>query len=60
MQARCQCISNLRKLSDVEEHIIVQHILGLDLRGFPSQLRSIEEMANQLPTDRHASPFGKR
>ncbi|KAM5529819.1 hypothetical protein BFJ63_vAg17750 [Fusarium oxysporum f. sp. narcissi] len=60
MQARSECIPNSRKLSDLEEQIIVQYILDLDSRGFPSRHRDVEEMANRLLADRNASPVGKR
>ncbi|RYC77643.1 hypothetical protein BFJ63_vAg19483 [Fusarium oxysporum f. sp. narcissi] len=49
-----------RKLSDLEEQIIVQFILDLDSRGFPPRLRGVEEMANRLLADRNAPPVGKR
>jgi len=48
-------IPKLRKLSDVEEQIIVQFILNLDSRGFPPRLRGVEEMANRLVADCDAS-----
>ena len=60
MQSRCDSIPNSRRLSDLEEKIIVQFILDLDSRGFPSRLRFVEEMANSLLADRNASPVGKR
>ena len=60
MQARSDCVPNNRKLSDLEEQIIVQYILDLDSRGFPSRHRDVEEMANRLLADRDASPVGKR
>jgi hypothetical protein len=59
-QARSDCIPNSRKLSDLEEQVIVQYILDLDSRGFPSRHRDVEEMANRLLADRDASPVGKR
>ncbi|KAM5526459.1 transposase [Fusarium oxysporum f. sp. phaseoli] len=49
-----------RKLSDLEEQIIVQFLLDLDSRGFPARLRFVEEIANSLLADRDASPVGKR
>jgi hypothetical protein len=60
MQSRRGTIPNRRKLSDPEEQIIVQFILDLDSRGFPSRLHFVEEMANSLLADRNASPVGKR
>lgn len=60
IQSRCDSIPNSRRLSDLEEQIIVQFILDLDSRGFPSRLRFVEEMANSLLADRDASPVGKR
>jgi len=60
ISARCDWIPKSRKLSDLEEQIIIQFILDLDSRGFPPQLRGVEEMANRLLADRGASPVGKR
>ncbi|KAJ0130415.1 ATP-dependent DNA helicase pif1 [Fusarium oxysporum f. sp. albedinis] len=59
-QARSDWVPKQRKLSDLEEQIIVQYILDLDSRGFPSRHRDVEEMANRLLADRNASPVGKR
>jgi hypothetical protein len=53
-------IPKSRRLSDLEEQIIVQFILDLDSRGFPSRLRFVEEMANSLLADRDELPVGKR
>ncbi|OBS16256.1 hypothetical protein FPOA_27617 [Fusarium poae] len=60
IQSRCDWIPKSRKLSHLEEQVIVQFILDLDSRGFPSRLRFVEEMANSLLADRDASPVGKR
>ena len=60
IQSRGDWIPKSRKLSDLEEKIIIQFILDLDSRGFPSRLRFVEEMANSLLIDRDASPVGKR
>ena len=60
MPARADCIPNGRKLSDQEEQVIVEYILNLDSRGFPTRYRDVEEMANRLLAERNASPVGKR
>ncbi|KAG6998152.1 hypothetical protein FocnCong_v013463 [Fusarium oxysporum f. sp. conglutinans] len=60
IQSRRDWIPKSRRLSDLEEKIIVQFILDLDSRGFPPRLRGVEEMANRLLADRDASPVGKR
>jgi hypothetical protein len=57
--ARCDLVPKSRKLSDLEEQIVIQFILDLDSRGFPPRLRGVEEMANRLLADRGASPVGK-
>jgi hypothetical protein len=60
IQSRRDSGPNSRRLSDLEEQTIVQFILDLDSRGFPSRIRFVEEMANSLLADRDASPVGKR
>ncbi|KAJ3454558.1 hypothetical protein MRS44_013158 [Fusarium solani] len=60
IQSRRDWINPSRRLSDLEEQIIVQFILDLDSRGFPPRLRGVEEMANRLLADCDASPVGKR
>ncbi|KAL9560627.1 hypothetical protein ACKAV7_015235 [Fusarium commune] len=60
IQSRVNWIPKSRKISDLEEEVIVQFILDLDSRGFPPRLRGVEEMANRLLADRNASPVGKR
>jgi hypothetical protein len=60
IQSRRDTIPNSRRLSDLEEQIIVQFILDLDSRGFPPRLRGVEDMANRLLADRDAPTVGKR
>ncbi|KAM5526428.1 transposase [Fusarium oxysporum f. sp. phaseoli] len=60
IQSRSDWVPKSRKLSDLEEQIIVQFLLDLDSRGFPARLRFVEEIANSLLADRDASPVGKR
>ncbi|KAJ0133796.1 hypothetical protein HZ326_23144 [Fusarium oxysporum f. sp. albedinis] len=59
IQSQADTIPNSRKLSNLEEQIMVQYILDLDSRKFPPRLRFVEEMANSLLADRNASPVGK-
>ncbi|KAF6514205.1 hypothetical protein HZS61_006461 [Fusarium oxysporum f. sp. conglutinans] len=53
-------LTKSRLLSDQEEDMIVQFILGLDSRGFPSRLLYVEDIANSLRANRGAPPVGKR
>ncbi|RKK31081.1 hypothetical protein BFJ67_g15411 [Fusarium oxysporum f. sp. cepae] len=57
--ARCDTIPKSRTISELEEQIIVQFILDLNSRCFPSRLRGVEEMANRLLTDSDALSVGK-
>ena len=58
VQSRRDWIPKSRKLSDLEEQIIIQFILDLDSRGFPPRLRGVEEMANRLLAERDAPAVG--
>ncbi|EGU86066.1 hypothetical protein FOXB_03416 [Fusarium oxysporum f. sp. conglutinans Fo5176] len=60
MQSRRDLTPKSRKLSDLEEQIVVRFILDLDSRGFAPRLRGVEEMVNRLLADRDAPPVGKR
>jgi hypothetical protein len=60
IKSQCDSIPKSRRLSDLEEQIIVQFIHDLDSRGFPPRLRFVEEIANRLLADRDAPPVGKR
>jgi hypothetical protein len=50
----------MAKLYKTEEDVIVQHILDLDLRGFPPRLAAIKDMADSLLAERHEDPVGQR
>jgi hypothetical protein len=52
--------ANSRKLTDLEETVLIQRILDLDLRGFQPRLEDVREMADRLRTDRDASRVGLR
>jgi hypothetical protein len=47
-------MSRLRK---TEEDVIVQHILDLNLRGFPPQLATVKDMADSLLAKRYEDPI---
>ena len=59
MQPRRDIPANSRKLTDLEESALVQHILSLDTKGFPPRLSIVEDMANRLLATRDASRVGK-
>jgi hypothetical protein len=59
-QSRYDIPANSRKLTDLEEAVIVQYILDLDSKGFPPRLSSIEDMADQLLAERDAGRVGTR
>ena len=48
MQPRRDIPANLRKMTDLEETVLVQHILDLATKGFPPRMSVVEDMANRL------------
>jgi hypothetical protein len=40
--------ANSRKLTDLEESVVVQYILDLATKGFPPRMSVVEDMANRL------------
>src|SRR5690349_20956038 len=58
--ARRDLPANSRKLTDLEEKAIVQHVIELITRAFPPRLSGVEDMADQLLRERDAPPVGKR
>jgi hypothetical protein len=59
-QSRCQIAANLRKLTDLEEKVLLERVLDLDVRGFQPRLSDIREMADRLREARDASRVGPR
>ena len=57
--ARRDCKPNLKKLSKLEEEVIVRHILDLDLQGFAPTLGAVWDMADKLLAERGAGKVGK-
>jgi hypothetical protein len=59
MQQRRDILANSRKLTDLEEQVLVQHILDLATKGFLPRLSFVEDMANRLLATCDASRVGK-
>src|SRR5690349_6344372 len=49
-QPRREIPANLRKLTNLEEKVLLEKILDLDARGFQPRLSDIREMADRLRT----------
>ncbi|USP76448.1 hypothetical protein yc1106_03722 [Curvularia clavata] len=58
--ARRDCQPNLKKLTKLEEEVIVSHILDLDSRRFAPTYAAIRDMANKLLTTRGARQVGQK
>jgi hypothetical protein len=56
--ARRDCQPNSRKLTQLEEEVIVKYILDLDLRGFAPTYAAVRDMANSLLAARGAGQVG--
>ena len=56
--ARRDCQPNSKKLTQLEEEVIVSHILDLDLRGFAPTYAAVCDMANRLLAARGAGQVG--
>jgi hypothetical protein len=58
--ARRDCQPNSKKLTQLEEEVIVSYILDLDLRGFAPTYAAVRDMANKLLGARGASQVGQK
>ena len=56
--ARRDCQPNSKKLTELEEEVIVRHILDLDQRGFGPTYTAARDMANKLLAARSAGRVG--
>jgi hypothetical protein len=56
--ARRDCQPNSKKLTTVEEEVIVSYIIELDLRGFAPTYAAVGDMANRLLAARGADQVG--
>ena len=58
--ARRDCEPKSKKLTKLEEEVIVRHILELDSRGFAPILDAVRGMADKLLAKRGAGYVGKQ
>ena len=56
--ARRDCQPNLKKLTKLEEQVIIDHVLHLDLRGFSPTYAAVRDMADRLLAARGAGQVG--
>ena len=53
-------LANSRKMTDLEETVLVEHILDLAAKGFPPRLCVVEDMANRVLATRDGGRVGQR
>jgi len=58
--ARRDCQPNSKKLTQLEEEVIISHILDLDLRGFAPTYAAVRDMADKLLALRGAGQVGQK
>ena len=54
------CQPKSKKLTKLEEEVIVKYILDLDLRGFAPSLSAVRDMADKLLAKRGAGQVGQK
>jgi hypothetical protein len=59
MTARRDCQPNSKKLTQLEDEVIVSYILDLDQRGFAPTYAAVRDIANKLLAARGGSLVGK-
>jgi hypothetical protein len=57
-RARRDCQPNTKKLTQLEEEVIISYILDLDQRGFSPTYTAVRDMADRLLAARRASQVG--
>jgi hypothetical protein len=57
---RRDILANSQKLTDLEELVLVQHILDLAAKGFPPRMSIVEDIANRLLATRDILRIGTR
>lgn len=59
MPSRRDCVPNSKKLSIIEERVIIDHVIDVDARGFQANYDMLRDMANKLLSDRGQPNVGK-
>ena len=57
-RSRLDIPANSRKLTNLEEEAIIQHILDLDSQGISPRKKNVEDMANRLFAARNGGHVG--
>jgi hypothetical protein len=57
--AKYNTLPKSRKLTILEEEVVIRHILELDSRAFPPRRSAVEDMANRLLAERNGGRVGK-
>ena len=58
--ARRDCQPNSRKLTQLEEEVIISYIADLDQRGFSPTYAAVRDMADKLLAARDAGQVGQK
>src|SRR4051794_34512548 len=58
-QSRRDCQPNSKKLTKLEQEVVVGHVLEQDSRGWALTKKGVEEMVNTLLAERGEKPTGK-
>jgi hypothetical protein len=58
--ARRDCLPNSKKLTELEEEVIVRYMLDLDQRGFAPTYAAVRDMADKLLAARGAGQVGQK
>ena len=59
-RARHDCQPNSKKLTRIEEEVIISHVLDLDQRGFAPTYAAVRDMADKLLAARGAGQVGQK
>ena len=57
--SRRELQANCYKLTELEEEVVIRHILELDTRGFAPRLAGVEDIANYILESRGGRRVGK-